>query len=120
MRHRHTYYNAEPMDAHLGRDHWATDAEYVALHKARDAVFNAGKGSFFDCLVQDGSGNVARVEWEAKGGTLTSRIISYNSYPMNSITIHKQWIGVPEKDEGGLLEQRRFFHGRLPDQHFGE
>lgn len=118
MRHMHVYHNAYSPWAELGKDHWPTEAEYVALHKARDAVLRDGKGSYYDCKVMDGSDHVARVAWEGKSGQYGSMIISYNAVPVNTITIHKQWVGVPEPDQS--VFQRRFFHTNLPDAHFRE
>lgn len=95
MRHLHPYINAVPLDAHLGRDHWPTDDEYVALHRARDAVAAAGKGASYDVAVMHQFDQYARVFWDGKTGDIGSEIIEYGAPGTRRIV--KQWNGVPEK-----------------------
>lgn len=118
MRHPHQYINATPLDAHLGRDHWPTDAEYTALHKARDAVAKAGKGAAYDVAVGDGSGNQARVYWDEKVGDIRSEIIAY-SYP-SARNIIKQWNGVPEKAPGVTVNNHNHNHNTIVVQPGGQ
>lgn len=95
MRHIHPYINAVPLDAHLGRDHWPTDDEYVALHRARDAVAAGGKGASYDVAVMHQVDQYARVFWDEKTGDIGSEIIEYRAHGARRIV--KQWNGVPEK-----------------------
>lgn len=118
MKHIHQYINATPLDAHLGRDHWPTDAEYVALHKARDATSKGGKGAAYDVAVGDGSGNQARVYWDDKSGDIRSEIIAY-SYP-SSRAIIKQWNGVPEKAPGVTVNNHNHNHNTIVVQPGGQ
>lgn len=95
MRHIHEYINATPLCAHLGQDHWPTDAEYAALHSARDAVAADGKGAAYDVAVAGQPDQYARVYWDAKTGAIRAEIIEYR--PPAARAIVKQWNGVPEK-----------------------
>lgn len=114
MRHVHEYVNATSGRERCGQDHWPTDAEYAALHKARDAVLKGGKGSAFDVKVFDGSDHFARVHWHDKSSHYESMIASLEG-PMHYLRIHKHWDGVPEKakaQQPALIDARQYHDNR--------